>query len=142
MGLISVLHLVEVPPFSMAVVSGDSSYAGPALTDENTAFTCAADTTRYHVYFVMDGYSFPDGFRYLPDFEIRFLQPPSTIQGDLNPLMDAVWGQLLVVEEASTEGPAAAEESDEPELRSSAALTQQVDLVIRTKRAARSSTKK
>lgn len=72
LGRVSVVRLVKVPPFLMLVANDDKLYAGPAWTDENAAFTCAADTNRYHVYFVKGGYSLLDGMHYLPDLKPRF----------------------------------------------------------------------
>lgn len=75
---LSVVHLVKVSPFSVLVVKGNISRAGPARTGANTALTCAMDTINYHVHFVNEVLSPPDGIHYLLDLKSRFLQPPST----------------------------------------------------------------
>lgn len=87
-------------------------------------------------------YSLLDGIHILPNFKPRFLQPLSTNQDVFDPLVDAARDESPVVEKASTEALAAPRRSDKPELECPAALTQQTDRVIRTRRAACSSRKK
>lgn len=138
----TVVRLVKVPPFSVLVVNSDTFPAGSTWRDANSAFTCEADTVRYHVHLVKARCSLTDDIHSLPDFIPRCPQPPCTSQVDLDPLMDAVRGQYRVVAEVSTESPAAMRRSNEPKLGSPAALMQQVDGVISTRRAACSSRKK
>lgn len=136
------MPLVRVPPSLVLVVHGDTFHAGPAWKDANTAFRFFSDTIRYHVHFAKDGYSFSDGVQYLPDLKPRVSQPLSTSQDDLDPLLDAVCDESLVIEQASTDAFAATKRSDEPKLGNLAALTQQFGRVIHTRRAARSSREK
>lgn len=110
--------------------------------DASTAFTCVADTIRYHPHFVKEGYSLPDGIHYLPGLKPSFSQPPSTSRDGLNPSMEAVCGGSPAVKEAVAEARAPPRRSEEPGLGSSAALAQQFDRVARTRRVARSSRRK
>lgn len=121
------VRLMKVLQFSKLVVDGNTFHDGPATTDANTAFRRAADTIKYHVHFVKERYSLPNGISYLPDFRSGFLQPPSTNQDDINATVDAVFGEYSAVEEASTEALAPRSKSDQPERRTSAALSQQAD---------------
>lgn len=135
------VRLVKVRPFLVPVVNGDLFYAGPAYNDASTSFMCATDTITYHVYFVKGECSLPDGIHHLPDFKPRFLQPQSTNQDDLDTVMDAVCIKSFAVEEGSAEAFAAPRRSNEPELGSPAASTQQADRVICTEKSAHSSRK-
>lgn len=49
------MHLVKVAPFSVLVGNGDTTPAGYARKDAGTVFGCAAETIRYHIYFVKEG---------------------------------------------------------------------------------------
>lgn len=106
LGRVSVMGLVKVPPLSMLVVNSDTLHAGPAWTDGSTSFIYAADNIRYHAHLGKERNGLLDDIHYLSDFKLMNLQPESTSQGDLDPLLDAVCGESLAVEEASTETPA------------------------------------
>lgn len=142
LGRVSVVRLVTVPPFLVVVVNGDTFHASSAWMGASTVFTCAADTDRYQVHFVKEGYSLLDGVRYVLDFKPRFLQSPSTGQDDLVQLVDSVCGESTVVEHASTKASVPPERFDETELGSSADLTPQGSRVTRTRPAPRCSQKR
>lgn len=126
----------------MPVVNGGTIQAGPAWTGEGAVPTCAMDTIQYQAQLVKWEYSLSDVILYFPDFKPTFLQPPSTNENDLDPLMDASGCESCDVQEARNETPALPERLDEPELGSLAALTQQVDRVTHTEQTASSSGKK
>lgn len=48
----SMMRLAIMPPFSVLFVDGNTFRAGTAWMDANKAFKCAANTIRYHIYFV------------------------------------------------------------------------------------------
>lgn len=75
LGRVSVVRLVTVPPFSVIVVSGDTFHAGPAWNDGGSSSVYGAESMRYHMHFVKEGYSLPDGIHFLPEFKPRFLLP-------------------------------------------------------------------
>lgn len=101
----------------------------------------STDTIKYHVYLVKEKYSLRDGIGYLPDFKTRFLQPSSTSENDLNPIVDAVLGQVSRCKKASTEASAAPRRVEKPELESSEALPKHNDRRSSAKRPARGSPK-
>lgn len=133
---------MKVPPFLELVVNVGTFYANLAPTDARKAFMCAADTIKYHVHLLKEGYSLPDSMHYLPDSKPRTPQPPSTSHKTFSAIMDEVCGEPSAVEDASNEASAALRQSDEPELGSPAALLQQANRVIRTIRPACHSRKK
>lgn len=101
---------------SVLVVKGDIFHAVSAWRDADIAFTCAADTIRYHGHFVNEGYSLSDGIQRLPDFKPRFLDLPSANQDSLNTVLGAVCGESSALIEACTKAPSASRRSNEPEL--------------------------
>lgn len=105
-------------------------------------FTRATDTIRYHVPFLKEWYSLPDGTHYLPGYKPKFLEPSCTSQDDLNAVIDNVRGECRAVRESNTDAFAEPRTSDEPEIEILAALTHQADLSTCTKRPARNSRKK
>lgn len=111
-------------------------HAGYAGTDANTAFTSVADSLKYHVHFVKERYSLPDGIRYLQSLKPRYLQPPSNTQDDIEAVIDAVCGEFSAIEKAITEALVSSRGWDVTEFGSSAALPQHADHGTRTKRLA------
>lgn len=75
LGRVIVVRLVTVPPFSVIVVSGDTFHAGAAWDDGRSSRVCGAESMRYLLHFVKEGYNLPDGIHFLQEFKPILLLP-------------------------------------------------------------------
>lgn len=68
-GRASVVRLVTVHPYSVVEDDEEIYHAGPAWSDRSMTGMRAAYIVRYYVYFVREGFSFPDDIHFFPDIK-------------------------------------------------------------------------
>lgn len=81
LGKSSIVRLVVIPPFSVIVVRGDAFHAGAASDDIPGFPVFGSASVRYHVHFVPEGYSLPDGIHLAQNFQPHF-QKPADLSSD------------------------------------------------------------